>query len=106
MWRIGRGSITLISIVLDHHTSVPMVMIVEVLDPTNTVNIRATTIVTLTMITNTSVVMTMVDIRTTRVDTRAITVGMAMEVNLLRETSVRLSASSARKLGTMKMNSQ
>ena len=96
----------MISIVLDRRTSVPMVKIVEVLDPTNTGNITTTTIVTATMIEKITVVMTMVDIRTTRVDTRVTIVEMIMGVCLLREISVRLNASSARKLGTMQMNAQ
>src|SRR3954464_9792629 len=82
-------------------------MKVEAQDPTSMGNSTNTTTTTV-MTTNITVVMTTTSTRTTRVDIRATTVVMVVEVqvSLLRETSVRLNASSAKRWGIMQMNAQ
>src|SRR3954469_20873785 len=64
------------------------------------------TTTTTVMTTRITAVMTMTSTRTTRVDIRATTVVMEVEVevSLLRETSVRLSASNARRWDMMQMS--
>src|SRR3954469_18263233 len=70
----------------------------------NSTNTTTTTVMT----TNITVVMTTTSTRTTRVDIRATTVVMVVkvQVSLLKETSVRLNASNARRWGIMQMNAQ
>src|SRR3954471_10507441 len=81
-------------------------MIVEAQDPTSMGNSTSTSTTTVIMTTSIIVVMTMTSTRTTRVDIRATTVEMAVEVSLSRRTLVRLSASNARNWGIMQMNAQ
>src|SRR3954469_19439052 len=82
-------------------------MTVEAQDPTSMGNSTNTTTTTV-MTTNTTVVMTTTSTRTTRVDISSTTVVMVVEVqvSLLKETSVRLNASNARRWGIMQMNAQ
>src|SRR3954467_14738588 len=80
-------------------------MTAEAQDPTSMGNSTSTTTTTV-MTTSITVVMTMISTRTTRVDIRATTVVMEVEVSLLRETLVRLNASNARRWGIMQMNAQ
>src|SRR3954468_2741744 len=80
-------------------------MTVEAQDPVSMGNSTSTTTTTV-MTRNTTAVMTMTSTRTTRVDIRATTVGMVVEVevSLQKGTSVRLNASSARNWGIMLMS--
>ncbi|MEI4920216.1 hypothetical protein Q8G81_32155, partial [Klebsiella pneumoniae] len=80
-------------------------MTVGVLDPTSMGNSTSTTTTTV-MTTSITIVMTMTSTRTTRVDIRATMVEMVVEVeaNLLKRTSVKLSASNARSWGITLMS--
>src|SRR4051812_5198797 len=80
-------------------------MTVGAQDPTSMGNSTSTTTTTV-MTTSITAIMTMTSIRTTRVDIRAITVEVEVEVSLSRRTLVRLNASSARRWGIMQMNAQ
>ena len=88
----------------DRLTSVPIMMIAEIEDPTNMGNSTNTTTTTVIMTTRVTVVMTMTKI--TRVDIRATTVEVAVEASLSRRILVRLSVSSAIRWGIMQMNAQ
>src|SRR4051812_17197877 len=80
-------------------------MTVEAQDPISMGNSTNTTTTTV-MTTSITAVMAMTSTRTTRVDIRATTVGMVVEVevSLLKGTSVRLSDSNARSWGIMLMS--
>src|SRR4051812_44016041 len=80
-------------------------MTVEAQDPISMGNSTSTTTTTV-MTTSITAVMIMTSTRTTRVDIRATTVEMVVEVeiSLLKETSVRLSASNATRWDTMQMS--
>src|SRR3954465_7789677 len=79
-------------------------MTVTTQDPINMGN--SASITTTVMTTSITAVMTRTSTRTTRVDIRATMVEMVMEVeaNLLKRTSVRLSASNAKSWGIMLLN--
>src|SRR3954469_806505 len=81
-------------------------MIVGAQDPTSMGNSTITATTTAIMTTSITVIMTMTSTGTTRVDIRATTVEVAVEVILSRRTLVRLSVSSARSWGIMLMNAQ
>src|SRR4051812_38477729 len=80
-------------------------MTVEAQDPISMGNSTSTTTTTV-MTTSITAVMKMTSTRTTRVDIRATTVEMVVEVevSLLKGTSVRFSASNARRWDTMQMS--
>src|SRR3954469_16319996 len=107
MLKAGRES-TLTSTARDRVTSVPIMMIVGVLDPTSMGNSTSTTTTTVIMTTSTIVVMTTISTRITRVDIRAtiMEVEVAVEASLSRRILVRLNVSSARRWGIMQMNAQ
>src|SRR3954471_8963058 len=105
MFKAGRGS-TLTSTARDRLTSVPIIMIVGILDPTSMESTTATTNTTVIMTTSITVVMTMTSTRITRVGTRTTTmeVEVVVEASLSRRISVRLNASNVRRWGIMQMN--
>src|SRR4051812_25800856 len=102
--RVERGS-TPTSTTRDRLTNDLTMMTAEAQDPTSMGNLTSTTTTTV-MTTSIIAVMTMTSTRTTKVDIRATTVVMEVEVevSLLRETSVRLNASTARRWDTMQMS--
>src|SRR3954465_13387039 len=107
MLKAGRGS-TLTSTTRDRLTSVPVMMIVGILDPTSMESTTSTTTTTVIMTTSTTVVMTMTSTKITRVDIRATTmeVEVVVEASLSRRILVRLNVSSARRWGIMQTNAQ
>src|SRR3954469_25466524 len=104
MSRVER-EITPTSTARDRLTNDLTMMTVAAQDPISMGNSTSTTTTTV-MTTSLTAVMKMTSTRTTRVDTRATTVEMVVEVevSMLKRTSVKLSASNARNWGIMLMS--